>query len=138
MPKVHVIDHAVSWNEVDNLTKTRNHMSAKRGEEVDIPDEALARFKLLQEKDGLPRVGSRDEYEAWISGVDVATGAQPIISDQALQALSPEQVIAHMNTNNFDATRVLALEESRPKPRKAILDHAHSILDAAQQLETPY
>lgn len=137
MPKVVVFFDAVCWTERNEFTKALDHFSAKKGDEVDIPDEHIARFASHQAKDGLPRVGSRDEYEAWVSGVDT-TGAQPAMSDQALQALSPEQVIAHMNSNNSDATRVLALEESRPKPRKAIIDHAHSIVDAAEQLNTPY
>lgn len=138
MPKVHVIDHAVSWNEVDDLTKTRNHTSAKRGEEVDIPDAALARFKKLQERDGLPRVGTREEYEAWMAGMDVTPGALPPVTDAALQTMTPEQVIAHLNNTNGDAARVLELEEARPKPRKAIVDQANGILKAAEQLETPY
>lgn len=133
MAKYVVIHHAVAWNERDELAKAWQHRSAKRGEEVEIPDDQVARFQALTSKDGVPRIGTREEYEAWVSGMDAPAGPVGGVTDVQLQVMTPEQVIAHLNNTNVDADRVLSLEESRPRPRKGIVDAAQRIIDARDE-----
>jgi hypothetical protein len=132
VPEVVVIAHAITWHARDLETKLMQHWSAKRGDVVDLPDEVAARFRQLAREDGLPRVGTREELAAWEKASEVPAPGVAIFTNAQLQAMSPEQLNAVLNQNNYVAYQVLALEEQRDMPRQAIVDQANAIIDTVE------
>ena len=137
MPEMVVIDHAVTWMEQNDATKAWEHHAGFRGETHEMPDHVVARFKQLQESDGRPLVGTAEEYEDWTRQEAAAVVKPGELSDEQIDAMTPNQLLAAMNANNALASQVLELEgrkkASGSRSRRAIVEHAQRIVDAREE-----
>lgn len=127
-----VIQHAISWHARDPETKMLQHWSAHRGDTVDLPDEVVARFNQLTAKDGLPRVGTKEEHDAWVTATETPASTEVAYTDIQLKAMTPEQLNALLNQQNHLAYQILTIEEARGLPRQGLIDHAQSIIDTIE------
>lgn len=127
-----VIQHAISWHARDPETKVLQHWSAHRGETVDLPDDTVARFRQLTAKDGLPRIGTQDEHDAWVRSSAAPSVTDVAYTDIQLKAMTAEQLTALLTQHNHLAYQILGLEEVREQPRQSLIDHANGIIDTLE------
>jgi hypothetical protein len=132
------VDHAVTWTEWDERTRSYVHKVLTQGNEADIPDEVVARFEKMPEKkyenqyiNTNPRVLSPEDYAAWTDTKFIERDPILSITDEQLKAMPAETLMAKMNILTGLAPRVLDLEKRRNPQRKPIIAHAERLLEAS-------
>ena len=133
-----VLDDKITYREWDDRLRAYRGVSHKKDEVVDLPDEIAARIEQVTHNPkadvrdkGRLRIIPADEYEAWAAQAGVGKPAERW-NDEQLQSMPPNDLIAEMNAAPALAERVLTVEQSRAKPRRAILEHARRIVDATR------
>lgn len=138
MPEMIATDHMVTWTEWNEKLRAFHHASLRRGQRGEVPEEVIEHLKQASEEkdaygrpvDGRPRLLSPEDYEAWNSTEAVRREPVNRFSDEDIQHMQPEDLLAKMNSIPGFAQRALDLENEREKPRKPIIGHAQRVLDA--------
>lgn len=132
-----ILDDKVTYREWDERLRSYRGVSHKKGEVVDLPEHVVARIDQIthhpdaEVRDrGRLRIIPADEYEAWADTTATTTSPAQRWTDQQLQSMPPNDLIAEINTTAGLAARVVEVEQSRAKPRRAVVEHARKVADA--------
>lgn len=125
MPKRFVLFDVIGWSTPieGRLDGRRDYHSARRGEEVDLPDSEVERLEALG------AVGTQAEATASAS----AAAEPPSASDEQLASMNVEELVAYLGQHPSEAQRVVTLEEGREKPRKGVLEPAQRVQVAHEE-----
>jgi hypothetical protein len=131
----------VTWVEWDDKLRRFSHnvlrgpsgtMPAQTGE---IPDHVVVALEKISADEiknrtgtGAPRILDPEDYEAWVSHEVVRAGPENALSDDQINALKADDLMAQLNRNPALADRVLDLEQTRKYKRKPIISLAERLI----------
>jgi hypothetical protein len=138
MPEM-VATELVLWQEWDERLRQYVKKSLKQGQTGDVPDEVVARVEALTNSDtadiydrGRPRLLTPDDHAAWTNTNIIAADPVLSITDEQINAMTADELLAKLNQLPALAARVLELEKARKYTRKPIVAHAERLIAAAE------
>lgn len=117
--KVYVVADAYNWmTPVPGVPGRWQHNTARRGDQLDL-DQAEADRGLA--------LNALSTDAAAVAAAEAAAVEPAMWSDEQLGDATVDQLVAYMGQRPSEAERVLALEETRERPRKGVMDAAGRI-----------